>query len=173
MNDASNSKARNAKPAYGKNPLTEELRRRLVKERTVADQAARLLTRRLGSLWFLILNAVFFALWIGANLELFGVEPFDPFPFGLLTLIVSLEAIFLSIIVLMSQNIEGKEANIRGQLDFEVDVRAEDEITQILILLDHMREHLKVPKLPDEDIEEMKKRTDLSKLQKEMARHED
>ena len=60
---------------------------------------------------------------------------FDPFPFGLLTLIVSLEAIFLSTFVMLSQNMQSKQADLRAQLDYEVNVKAEQEIKEIKQML--------------------------------------
>jgi len=84
-------------------------------------------------------NAVLFVGWIEWNVGVFGFEPFDPFPFGLLTMIVSLEAIFLSIFVLMSQNRQGQISDIRQQIDFEIDVRAEAEVKKIMHMLEELR----------------------------------
>ena len=65
-----------------------------------------------GSIYFLGLHVIWFAIWIGLN-TLWGTNPFDPFPFGLLTMVVSLEAIFLSVIVLLSQNRQAAKDRIR------------------------------------------------------------
>src|SRR3990167_9626504 len=76
-----------------------------LRSRSVLTQLADYLTAIFGSTTFLFLNALFFTLWIAVNLgKIPGVPVFDPYPFGLLTMIVSLEAIFLSIFVLVSQN---------------------------------------------------------------------
>ena len=105
------------------------------------DKVADFLTEQFGTLWFLLFNAAFFLGWIEWNLGWFGLPIFDPFPFSLLTMAVSLEAIFLAIIVLISQNRQSKIADIRQQIDFEVDVRAEAEINKILHKLDDIPGH--------------------------------
>ena len=77
------------------------------------------ITRFLGSCLFLIFHVVWFAFWILAGLEAIpGLPKFDQFPFGLLTMIVSLEAIFLAIVVLISQNRMSRLADRRAHLDF-------------------------------------------------------
>jgi uncharacterized membrane protein len=83
-----------------------------------------------GSLTFLALHAVWFLFWIGAN-TIPGLLDFDPFPFGLLTMCVSLEAIFLSVIVLLSQNRQSVKDRIRADVDYEVNLKAELEVSHL------------------------------------------
>ncbi|MGH6948615.1 MAG: DUF1003 domain-containing protein, partial [Kiloniellales bacterium] len=83
-----------------------------------------------GSLVFLALHAAVFALWIGWN-ELAGRLAFDPFPYGLLTMAVSLEAIFLSVFVLISQNRTAAKDRIRSDIEYDVNVRAELEVSHL------------------------------------------
>jgi CRP/FNR family transcriptional regulator, cyclic AMP receptor protein len=83
-----------------------------------------------GSLWFLALHAVWFLVWIGLN-TIPGLLAFDPFPFGLLTMCVSLEAIFLSVIVLLSQNRQSAKDHIRADVDYEVNLKAELEVSHL------------------------------------------
>lgn len=66
--------------------------------------------------------------WIAINTIDLGIPQFDPFPFGLLTMIVSLEAIFLSIFVLISQNRQSEKDRIRSEIEYEVNVKAELEV---------------------------------------------
>jgi uncharacterized membrane protein len=75
---------------------------------------------------------------------LYGSFDFDPYPFMLLTTTISIEAIFLSIFVLMSQNRDQKMADLRSRLDFEVDFRSEQEITKMLQMLEEVQNHLGV-----------------------------
>jgi len=90
------------------------------------DHAADKVTGFAGSLKFVYLHSVWFALWILCGIGLFGEAlKFDPFPFGLLTMVVSLEAIFLSTFVMVSQNRQSARADLRAQLDFETNLRAE------------------------------------------------
>lgn len=90
-----------------------------------------------GSLAFLALHAVWFALWIGFN-TIPGLPAFDPFPFGLLTMCVSLEAIFLAVIVLLSQNRQSAKDRIRADVDYEVNLKAELEVSHLHDKVDHL-----------------------------------
>jgi len=90
------------------------------------DRVADQVTAFAGSLNFVYLHSVWFGIWILLNVGLFGVTiEFDKFPFGLLTMIVSLEAIFLSTFVMVSQNRQAARADVRSELDFETNLRAE------------------------------------------------
>jgi len=87
------------------------------------------------SIWFLVGHVVWFAVWILWNTGVFPVRPFDPFPFGLMTMVVSLEAIFLSIFVLMAQQRESAIAELREELGLQVSLRVEQEVTKTLQLV--------------------------------------
>jgi uncharacterized membrane protein len=90
------------------------------------DRAADRVTDFAGSLKFVYIHSAWFGIWILINIGLIGAGlTFDEFPFGLLTMIVSLEAIFLSTFVMVSQNRQAARADIRSQLDFETNLRAE------------------------------------------------
>ena len=104
-----------------------------------------------GSMMFVWAHVLWFGGWIAINLGLVpGVEPFDPFPFGLLTMIVSLEAIFLSTFVLISQNRMQIAADRRAELDLHVNLLAEREATEILRKLIRIEAHLGIEVHPDE-----------------------
>lgn len=104
--------------------------------RTWVEKLADFLTSVFGSITFLTINALWFGIWVAINIGLFpDIAPFDPFPFGLLTMIVSLEAIFLAIIVLISQNRAAKIDEVREEVDLQVNSIAEAEITQIIKML--------------------------------------
>ena len=90
------------------------------------DRAADGITAFAGSLKFVYIHAVWFAIWILLGIGILGAGlQFDEFPFGLLTMIVSLEAIFLSTFVMVSQNRQAAREDIRSQLDFETNLRSE------------------------------------------------
>ncbi|MFI2184397.1 DUF1003 domain-containing protein [Streptomyces sioyaensis] len=94
--------------------------------RGVQDHIADVITAFAGSMVFVYVHMVWFAGWIAVNEGLFGQDAvFDPFPFGLLTMIVSLEAIFLSTFVMVSQNRQAARDTIRADLNFEASVRSE------------------------------------------------
>ena len=90
------------------------------------DHLADKITDFAGSLKFVYIHAVWFGLWIVVNIGIFGQrDEFDRFPFGLLTMIVSLEAIFLSTFVMVSQNRQARRSDVRSELDFEANLRSE------------------------------------------------
>ena len=92
----------------------------------VQGQAADGITNFAGSMRFIYLHIGWFGVWIAINVGLAGVgHEFDKFPFGLLTMIVSLEAIFLSTFVMISQNRQAQRGDIRNQIDFENNIRSE------------------------------------------------
>lgn len=95
-----------------------------------------------GSLHFLVLTAVWFATWIAVNTLPLGVPVFDPFPFGLLTMIVSLEAIFLSCFVLISQNRQAEKDHLRSDIEYDVNIKAEMEIAELHQKTDRMNEQM-------------------------------
>jgi len=84
-----------------------------------------------GSMPFLMVNAGWFIVWILLNTTRLGIPQFDPFPFGLLTMIVSLEAIFLSCFVLVSQNRQAEKDRVRADIEYEVNIKAELEVAHL------------------------------------------
>jgi CRP/FNR family cyclic AMP-dependent transcriptional regulator len=84
-----------------------------------------------GSMQFLLVHTLWFAIWIGTNVLGPDRNQFDPYPFGLLTMIVSLEAIFLSVFVLISQNRQVAKDKIRADIEYDVNIKAELEIAHL------------------------------------------
>ena len=95
-----------------------------------------------GSMQFLILNGIWFIVWIVINLVNLGLQQFDPFPFGLLTMIVSLESIFLSCFVLISQNRQVAKDKIRSDIEYEVNIKAELEVAHLHEKVDRIYEQM-------------------------------
>jgi len=87
------------------------------------------------STWFLVVHVLWFFVWILWNTGVLHLREFDPYPFGLMTTIVSLEAIFLSIFVLMAQKRESAIAELREELGLQVSLRVEQEVTKTLQLV--------------------------------------
>jgi len=108
--------------------------------RSAVERVADWIAEFSGSIPFLGLHLLFFAVWIVLNVNLPGWRPrmFDPFPFGLLTMVVSLEAIILSVFVLLSQNRQAAKDRIRGDIEYEVNLKAELEIAHLHEKLDRM-----------------------------------
>ncbi|MFG2395683.1 DUF1003 domain-containing protein [Streptomyces lydicus] len=98
----------------------------LARMRGTEDRIADAITAFVGTMQFVYIHAAWFTVWIVCNEGAFGQKAvWDPFPFGLLTMIVSLEAIFLSTFVMVSQNRQAARENVRADLDFETNVRSE------------------------------------------------
>ena len=108
---------------------------------TTMERAADLIAEFSGSIQFLVLNALWFAVWIVWNTLPF-VPHFDPYPYGFLTMVVSLEAIFLSIFVLVSQNRQAAKDRLRADAEYEVNLKAELEITHLHEKVDFLTEEL-------------------------------
>jgi uncharacterized membrane protein len=135
--------------------LIDEYRAHVESEKSFQDHLADWITRWSGSMWFAYMHVVWFGLWVAANLGAFGLQPFDPFPFGLLTMIVSLEAIFLSTFVLVSQNRQAALADRKSELDLQIDLLAEHEMTRVLNLVDAIAKRLDLPESKDKELEEL------------------
>ena len=91
---------------------------------------------------FLMINGGWFIIWIVLNTLPVGIPTFDPYPFGLLTMIVSLEAIFLSCFVLVSQNRQAEKDRVRADIEYEVNIKAELEIAHLHEKTDRIYENM-------------------------------
>ncbi|MDQ1610206.1 MAG: hypothetical protein QOG00_137 [Pyrinomonadaceae bacterium] len=122
-----------------------EMQRKDVATRKPQERISDSITRFSGSTLFVYLHVIWFSLWILLNIKLIRlpyVSEFDPFPFGLLTMIVSLEAIFLSTFVLISQNRMSSLSEKRAELDLQVNMLAEQKAAKTLELLEHVAQQL-------------------------------
>jgi uncharacterized membrane protein len=141
-----------------------QLERNYQQTRSFVDRMATSITRKAGSGAALVIHVVWFLLWIAANLGLFDLQPFDPYPFSLLTTIVSLEAIFLTLFVLIAQNRMSHEADRRAELDLQVNLLAEREDTMILRILHDISLHLGLKGTATKDLAELLKETRVDEL---------
>jgi|ERR1051326_1681728 uncharacterized membrane protein len=113
-----------------------ELEQTLLDQRTLGECIGDAISRRAGKIGFAMFHVVWFGTWIILNAGWIKAIPaFDPYPYGFLTLVVSLEAIFLSLFILMSQNRAARQADQRAQLDLQINLLAETESTRILEML--------------------------------------
>jgi uncharacterized membrane protein len=134
-----------------------DARRDEEERKSFQDRAADAITGFSGSMSFVYLHAVLFAGWIVANTGWLGNKPVDPFPFNFLTMVVSLEAIFLSTFVLVSQNRMAEVADKRADLDLQINLLAEHEVTRILKLVDAIADKLGIEGVKDPEIEELER----------------
>ena len=139
-------------------------------ERSRAERISDEITRLAGGGRMLVVHFVWFLVWLLVNLRMVpGVRAFDPFPFPLLTTVVSLEAIFLSLFVLASQNRLSHQADKRAHLDLQVDLLAEREMTIVLRLLQDIAKHFDVKlSVTPRQITDLMKKTDVQDLAAEL-----
>jgi len=155
-------------------PRTLEENVRVIKEweqsalhgRSRSERISEWITSRAGRGPVLFAHLVWFGMWSALNFGLIpAVRPFDPFPFPLLTTIVSLEAIFLALFVLSSQNRLATQADKRAHLDLQINLLAEREMTAVLQLLQDIATHLDVKHAAGSPgIDELSKETDVQEL---------
>ncbi len=140
-------------------------------KRTSSDRIADWFTASFGTVWFFTINAVFFAVWIIINVGgIPGVPVFDPYPFGMLTMVVSLEAIFLAIIVLISQNRESRIAELREEMQLYINTYAESEITKVMYLQTLLLKKSGIDIGTDTEVRDMLKRLEADKIEEELEK---
>ncbi len=118
---------------------------------------------------FLVIHAIVFIGWIYWNLPFSGLPKFDRYPYGMLTTIVSLEAIFLSIFVLMTQSRESKIGELREELTLQVNLRMEEEITKTLHLVAGLYARLGLQLAEDAELKAMLEPLDPKKMENDLA----
>jgi uncharacterized membrane protein len=147
------------------------MERSALERRSLAARLGDLVASHAGRMWFIGLHLLWFAGWIAMNHGPAGGHAFDPYPFSLLTMIVSLESIFLSLFILMSQNRSGREADDRNRLDLQINLLAEDENTKILLMLQALCKHHKLSIGDDPEITAMAQRTEVEDLVSDLNRN--
>jgi uncharacterized membrane protein len=118
---------------------------------------------------FLVIHAFAFIAWIYWNLPFSGLPKFDPYPYGMLTLVVSLEAIFLSIFVLMTQSRESRIGELREELTLQVNLRMEEEITKTLHLVAGLYARMNLTLADDPELRAMLEPLDPKKMEADLA----
>lgn len=149
----------------GRNASEIELKSSLEFTKTATDHLAVFTIDMLGSVKFLVGCICLFVIWITWNLNFIPLcKPFDPFPFPILEMVVSLFAIVLSVSVLINQNRQSRIEKIKQQVDFEINVRAEEEITRVLNMVHEIHQKLGLKTDSDDELEAMKESTDIKKI---------
>jgi uncharacterized membrane protein len=147
-----------------------KLEHEAIDQRSRGERFSDIITRFMGSMTFVVLHLIWLGAWFVVNLGWIpGVEPFDPFPFGILTLIVSTEGVILAIFVLISQNRMSRLSNQRAHLNLQISLLAEQETTKILQKLRAISERLDIPS--DEVVERLSQDTHLEALAEELKRN--
>ena len=138
--------------------------------RTRTERQSDAIVKFIGSPKFLLLHVILVAVWSTVNLNLIpNVKAFDPFPFGILALLVSSESVFLTIFVLISQNRMARQAERRAHLDLQVGMLAEQELTMMLQMLQKLCQHAGVDvQSAALQVQGFSKTTDVHKLASEL-----
>lgn len=135
---------------------------------TVHERLAAAIARRTGTMQFAYVHAVAVAAWLLWN-SVLPVPRFDPYPFVMLAMVASVEAIFLSTFVLVSQARAARIAEQRAELDVQIGLLAEREITRVLALVTSIAERLRIP-LEDADVQQLAKDTNPREILQEIER---
>jgi uncharacterized membrane protein len=147
-----------------------ELEKAALADRTLSAHIGDLIATEAGKMWFIIFHIFWFAVWIGLNLK-GSTFRFDPYPYSLLTMVVSLESIFLSLFILMSQNRSGLQADRRNHLDLQINLLAEDENTKILQMLQALCQYHNLPIAKDTEVVALAQRTEVMDVLTELKEH--
>ena len=138
--------------------------------RTPTERVSDVITKLVGNVGFLLAQLILISGWSLINLHVIpGVKAFDPFPFGVLALIVSSEGVFLTIFVLISQSRMARQSERRSHLDLQVGMLSEQELTTILQMLQKLCQHMGVNvDSSKQEVQSFSKTTDVHKLASEL-----
>ncbi|HEV8137951.1 MAG TPA: DUF1003 domain-containing protein [Pyrinomonadaceae bacterium] len=141
-------------------------------ERTASDRVAEVIAKFCGSMTFVWVHVAWFGIWVLINV-MPGLPHIDPFPFTFLTLVVSLEAIFLSTFILISQNHDTKISERRNHLDLQINLLSEQENTRMLTMLRAIAEKVGANLGQDEQVRAMSEETKPQQLVKQIKEREE
>jgi len=143
---------------------TRNVNEEISDNRSALQKSADWIAEFAGSITFLLVHVAVFGFWLIVNwIHVPGIKQFDPYPFGFLTLAVSLEAIFLSVFVLLSQNRQASKDRVHADIEYDINLKAELEIAQLHEKMDRLtcdvltrleRVHELLPKNKDLDVME-------------------
>ena len=141
-------------------------------QRKLGERVSDAFTRVMGSMSFVVFHLLLFGVWFTVNLGLTPLRPFDPFPFGILTLIVSAEGVLLAIFVLVSQNRMSRQSNQRAHLNLQISLLAEQETTMLLQKVQRIVDRLGIEDpARDAEIERLAEDTHLETLAEELRKN--
>ena len=140
-----------------------------LKARTLGERLGDAVAGAAGRLWFILLHAAVIGFWMAANSGgILGLGVFDPFPYPVLALVLSIEATFLSLFILMSQNRAGRQAESRAHLDLQINLLAEQEATKMLQMLQALCRKHGLPEALDAEANELARPTEPQDLLEEL-----
>jgi uncharacterized membrane protein len=138
--------------------------------RTTTERVSELVTKLVGNMGFLLFQLLLISGWILINLHVLpGLKPFDPFPFGVLALLVSSEGVFLTVFVLITQSRMARQSDRRSHLGLQVNMLSEQELTTILQMLQKLCQHMGVNvESSRQEVQSFSKTTEIHKLASEL-----
>jgi uncharacterized membrane protein len=152
--------------------LIRELEESAKQERTRSDLVAEAIANFCGSMTFVWVHVVWFGAWIAINVTP-GIRHLDPFPFTFLTLVVSLEAIFLSTFILISQNQDTKISERRNHLDLKINLLSEQENTKMIAILQAIAAKVGAQISEDPHLQALSEETEPERLVRQIEAHEE
>ena len=136
------------------------LEREAAARRSLGDRVADLIAGFAGTVGFVLLHLLWFGAWAAVNTGLLPILPaWDPYPFQLLCMVVSMEGVLLSAFVLIKQNRMGALSEERSHLDLQVGLLAEQEVTKVLQMLERIGDRLGIAEAADQEAREMGRTT--------------
>jgi uncharacterized membrane protein len=151
--------------------VVQKLEEAAKQERTTSDRLATIIASFCGSMKFVWVHVIWFSAWIVLNL-IPGVRHIDPFPFTFLTLVVSLEAIFLSTFILISQNYDTRISERRNHLDLQINLLSEQENTKMIMILQAIARKVGAEIEDDEEMAVLAQDTELEKVVEHIKQNE-
>jgi uncharacterized membrane protein len=149
----------------------KSLEAKLQKNRSITERLADDIHQVAGSFGFFVIHVVIFTVWVIANSGWISeIVPVDPFPFNFLTTVVSLEAIFLSIFVLMSQKRQDNIASLREEIHLQINRIEEQEVTKALQLISEIHQKIVANKGKDKEVEKMLRKLDTEEIEATLER---
>jgi uncharacterized membrane protein len=149
-----------------------QLEKAAKEQRTRSELIAERIANFCGSMRFVWVHVIWFSGWVFFNL-MPGIKHIDPFPFTFLTLVVSLEAIFLSTFILISQNHDTQISERRNHLDLQINMLSEQENTKMIQMLQAIAAKVGVDLSRDSDLEQLRQETQPEKLVQQIEQHEE
>ena len=149
-----------------------ELEAESLKKRSPLERAGDAIAIQAGRPWCVVFHGLWFAAWIALNVpSSHGMKPFDPFPYPFLTMVVSLESIFLVLFLLMSQNRGSAQAEQRAHLDLQINLLSEGENTKMLEMLQALCAHQGLAIARDPEVEQLAGQIDAADVIEEIKKH--
>jgi uncharacterized membrane protein len=145
------------------------MEQQFLEQRSATDRLGDAIAAFVGSMTFILFHAVWMVVWVCVNTGTIpAIRPFDPYPFVLLTMIVSLEGVLISTFVLMKQNRMSRRADHRDHLNLQIDLLAETEITKMLQLQRQLCQHFGLSMAHDAEAVELSRHTAVEDLAREL-----